>query len=52
VKIPDDVAWFVHRLAVSERYRCQPWEIRERWTWRDAVEAHMVLDAFEDAERR
>ncbi len=51
MKIPDGVDWWIHRVAGSERYRCQPWEVRERWTWRDVIDAHAVLNAFEDAER-
>lgn len=39
-----------HRVATSERYRCQPWEIRKHWTWREFIEAHVVLNTFEDAE--
>jgi hypothetical protein len=41
----------VHRISTSGRYQSPPWEIRARWTWRDALEAHAVIDAFEDAER-
>ena len=52
MRIPEGIDWMVHRVATSERYRCQPWEIRERWTWRDVLDAHAVLNAFEDAEEQ
>lgn len=41
----------IHRIATSDRYRCQPWEIRKHWSWRDIVDAHRVLNAFEAAEK-
>lgn len=50
MRVPKEVDWFVHRISTSEHYRRPPWEIRQKWTWRDALEAHWVIDAFEDAE--
>jgi hypothetical protein len=40
----------VHRIATSSRYRVSPREVRASWSWREVLEAHLVLDAFDDAE--
>lgn len=40
----------VHRIATSRHYHVSPHEIRESWTWGEAVEAHDMLDAFAEAE--
>lgn len=31
--------------------RVSPHEIRASWTWLELVEAHTLLDAFDDAQR-
>ena len=51
MQIPTRVDWWVHRIATNERYCVSPHEIRERWSWPEVLEAHALLDAFEDAER-
>lgn len=53
VEIPPGVAWRVHRIATSERYRgLDPHAIRTSWSWLEVLEANVVLDAFADAEAR
>jgi len=39
----------VHRIATSERYHVSPHEIRTLWTWREVLECHLLLDAFDKA---
>lgn len=42
----------MHRIAISDTYRCQPWEILERWSWMEVWEAHRVLDYLEELRDR
>jgi hypothetical protein len=42
------VDWWVHEIAISEWYRCQPWEIMENWSWQEVWEAHQVLDYIQE----
>jgi len=40
----------VHRIAISDAYRCAPDDVRFRWSWWSFIEAHHMLDLI-DAER-
>lgn len=44
--------WEIHRVASSPRYSSSLREIEESWTLEDLWDAHRVLDAYEDAERK
>lgn len=46
------VDWFFHRVASSDRYSASLREIQDEWTLDDVLDAHLVLDAFEEADRR
>jgi hypothetical protein len=39
--------WWVHRVAISEQYRCPPRDVRA-WACRDLLEAHVVLDMIDE----
>lgn len=42
--------WLLHRVATSERYHDSLAEIANEWGLDDVLDAHDVLDAFDDAE--
>ena len=44
------VDMMIHRIATAELYRDNPTSVRCRWSFRDFIEAHIVLDVA-DAER-
>jgi len=46
------VTWAVHRVATSGRYTSTIVEIRKHWTILDIMDAHDVIDALAEAERK
>jgi hypothetical protein len=40
------VDWWVHEIASSDLYSADPSVIRSQWSWRDVVQARMVIRAF------
>jgi len=51
LRIPDGVAWPIHRVAVSRRYSDSLHVIETEWSLADVWRANAVLDAIEDAEQ-
>ena len=50
VELPGSVDWFFWRPVHAGMATLE--EVRRKWTVFDIFDAHSILDAFEDAERR
>jgi hypothetical protein len=48
----DPVTWAIHRVATSGRYTSTITEIKRSWTIVDVMDAHDVIDALAEAERK
>jgi hypothetical protein len=42
------VDWEVHRIASSNRYHASPREILDRWTKEEVMQAHEVLNMYDE----
>jgi hypothetical protein len=40
----------VHRIASSGRYFAQPHQIESEWSYEDVMQAHDMLDMYDDLE--
>ena len=49
VVIPGRLPWLLHRVAVSGYYHDSLDTIATRWSLQDIVDAHDVIDAFDEA---
>lgn len=53
VKLPAGVDWYIWRIRTSARLGHPSFrEMDEDWTVSDLLDAHELLDAFEEAESR
>ena len=50
--IPDFIDWNVHRIASSNRYSSSLKEVEEDWSIDDVWDANVVLDLYDEAERK
>lgn len=44
------VDWWTVRIAVSKHFKADLHQVRTRWAFADQVDAHIVIDALDDAE--
>jgi hypothetical protein len=50
--IPEEIDWWVHRVATSGRYHSSLKEIQNEWTLHDLLDAIIVLDIYDKLEDR
>ena len=44
--LPEDVDWWIHRIASSTKYSSGLIEIQTQWSLLDVLDAHQVLDVY------
>ncbi len=52
MKIPVGVDWDIYRIVVSPRFQADANRIRYEWSLEDLVDAHLIEDMFDEAERK
>lgn len=51
--MPEGVDWEIFRILTSQRFSVtSPSQILNEWTLEELVDAHLVLDMFEELEAR
>jgi hypothetical protein len=50
--VPAAVDWWFWRLLASERLTVSLAELEERWSMTDVLDAHEVLDMYDDLEAK
>lgn len=52
IKIPEGVEWDVWRLVFAPQLKSSLHEIETLWSYEDYVDAHILLDIFEEAQNK
>jgi hypothetical protein len=50
--VPEHLDWQIWRIAAADRFSASLNEIEERWSLSDVLDAHEVLDMYEDLEAK
>lgn len=50
--LPEEIDWWIHRVATSDVYSDPLHVIQWQWTIDDLLDAHIVLDAYHRARKR
>lgn len=52
VAVPEGVDWEIERVLTSGKYPDSRREIVEEWSYEHLVDAHLVLDMYEELEQK
>jgi hypothetical protein len=52
VTVPEHLDWWIWRVASHERIKSGLIEIQTQWSLTDILDAHDVIDLYEEAERK
>ena len=52
VRLPPGVDWLIWRVVMSDSIHVGLQEVETYWSLEDLLDAHELLDAFQDAQRK